>query len=129
MNQNEGEGDDLKEDEEEINEINMSPERFQELATNEQFILTITENGFGKRSSAYEYRTTHRGNQGFTSIAVNERNGCVVASLPVKTDNQILLVTDQGRLIRCPVHDIRITKRSTQGVIIFVSTAMKSCRC
>jgi DNA gyrase subunit A len=104
---------------EEHTDYKITPERFQELAAQEQFILTITENGFGKRSSAYEYRTTNRGSRGFTSIAVNNRNGGVAASFPVSSDNQILLVTDQGRLMRCPIHDVRITRRSAQGVIIF----------
>ena len=100
-------------------DVKITPERFQELAAQEQFILTITEKGFGKRSSAYEYRTTNRGSSGFASIAVNARNGGVAASFPVMPDNQILLVTDQGRLMRCPIHDVRITRRSAQGVIIF----------
>ncbi|MBY0280536.1 MAG: DNA gyrase subunit A [Alphaproteobacteria bacterium] len=94
-------------------------DRFNELSAAEQFILTITERGYGKRSSAYEYRTTNRGSQGFTSIAVNTRNGGVVASFPVSPEDHIMLVTDQGRLIRCPIHDVRITRRSAQGVIIF----------
>lgn len=108
-------------EEEENTDYKITPERFQELAAQEQFILTITEKGFGKRSSAYEYRTTNRGSQGYGSISVNTRNGGVVASFPVSADHQILLVTDQGQLIRCPIHDIRIMRRSktAQGVIIF----------
>jgi DNA gyrase subunit A len=106
-------------DGEESQVIQISQERFQELSDKEQFILTITENGFGKRSSAYEYRTTQRGSQGFTNITVNQRNGQVVGSFPVEKDDQIILVTNQGRLIRCPVHDIRITGRRALGVIIF----------
>ena len=109
----------IEEIEEENLDVKITPERFQELAAQEQFILTITEKGFGKRSSAYEYRTTNRGSSGFASIAVNARNGGVAASFPVMPDNQILLVTDQGRLMRCPIHDVRITRRSAQGVIIF----------
>jgi len=99
--------------------LKLTPERFNELAATEQFILTITERGFGKRSSAYGYRTTNRGSQGFASIAMNARNGGVVASFPVHPEDQIMLVTDKGRLIRCPIHDVRITRRSAQGVIIF----------
>jgi DNA gyrase subunit A len=95
------------------------PDRFKELAEAEQFILTITENGYGKRSSAYEYRTTGRGGVGIDSIIVNARNGGVVASFPVETNDQIMLVTDAGKIIRCPVEDIRIAGRRTQGVIIF----------
>lgn len=100
-------------------DIQLSPERFEELATAEQFILTATENGFGKRSSAYEYRTTGRGGVGIDSIIVNSRNGGVVASFPIQPNDQIMLVTDSGKLIRCPVHDIRIAGRRTQGVTIF----------
>lgn len=97
----------------------LDSERFDELALKEQFILTITENGYGKRSSAYEYRKTQRGSQGFTNIITNERNGGVAASFPVCEHDEIMLVTDQGRLIRCPVGDIRITGRRALGVIIF----------
>ncbi|MBM3468497.1 MAG: DNA gyrase subunit A [Alphaproteobacteria bacterium] len=99
--------------------LRLSPERIQELALSEQFILTVTENGFGKRSSSYGYRTTGRGGVGIDSIIVNERNGGVVASFPVDSKDQIMLVTDGGQLIRCPVHDIRIAGRRTQGVTIF----------
>lgn len=94
-------------------------ERFDFLATKEQFILTVTEKGYGKRSSAFEYRTTLRGSQGFTNISVGPRNGNVAGSFPVSEHDQIMLVTNQGRLIRCPVHDIRITGRRALGVIIF----------
>lgn len=95
------------------------PERFQEIATEEEFILTVTENGFGKRTSAYEYRITGRGGQGVDNIIVNARNGGVIASFTIENDDQIMLVTDAGKLIRCPVHDIRIAGRRTQGVTIF----------
>jgi DNA gyrase subunit A len=101
------------------NNLVLSPERIQELAVSEQFVLTITENGFGKRSSAYEYRTAGRGGIGLHSIVVNARNGGVVASFPVEPTDQIMLVTDGGQLIRCPVHGIRIAGRHTQGVTIF----------
>lgn len=88
-------------------------------ARNEQFILSITENGFGKRSSAFEYRITGRGGKGITNIITSERNGNVAASFPILEEEQIMLVTNAGKLIRCPVHDIRIAGRSTQGVTIF----------
>ena len=97
----------------------LTQERFDELAAQEQFILTITENGYGKRSSAYQYRTTNRGSMGFDSIVVNDRNGGVVASFPVNGDDQIMLVTDAGQLIRCPINTVRIAGRRTQGVTIF----------
>ena len=100
-------------------ECTLSPERFAELADKEQFILTITENGYGKRSSAYEYRRTNRGGQGITNIDTSERNGGVVASFPVRQGEQLMLVTDQAKVIRTSVGDIRIMGRNTQGVTIF----------
>jgi DNA gyrase subunit A len=105
--------------EKEVVTIALSPERFEELAAAEQFILTATENGFGKRSSAYEYRTAGRGGLGIDSIIVNSRNGGVVASFPIQDNDQVMLVTDKGKLIRCPVYDIRIAGRRTQGVTLF----------
>ena len=94
-------------------------DRYAELAEKEQFLLTITENGYGKRSSTYEYRRTNRGGQGITNIDTSERNGCVVASFPVKPGEQLMLVTDQAKIIRTTVGDIRIMGRNTQGVTIF----------
>jgi DNA gyrase subunit A len=100
-------------------ECTLEGDRFAELAEKEQFILTITENGYGKRSSAYEYRRTNRGGQGITNIDTSERNGCVVASFPAHQGEQLMLVTDQGKMIRTTVADIRIMGRNTQGVTIF----------
>src|SRR5207253_811177 len=94
-------------------------ERVAELAEKEQFILTVTENGYGKRSSAYEYRRTNRGGQGITNIDTSERNGCVVASFPAHQGEALMLVTDQGKMIRTTVGDIRVMGRNTQGVTIF----------
>jgi DNA gyrase subunit A len=85
----------------------------------EEFILTVTENGYGKRTSAYEYRQTGRGGQGITNIETSPRNGCVVASFPAHNGQQLMLVTDQAKLIRTTVGDIRIAGRNTQGVTIF----------
>jgi DNA gyrase subunit A len=100
-------------------ECPLAPERMAELAEKEQFILTVTENGYGKRSSAYEYRRTNRGGQGITNIDTSERNGCVVASFPAHTGEQLMLVTNQGKMIRTTVGDIRVMGRNTQGVTIF----------
>jgi DNA gyrase subunit A len=97
----------------------ISQERYIEMSAAEQFILTLSENGYGKRSSAYEYRVTGRGGKGIVAMTVNERNGQLVASFPVEESDQIMLVTDGGQLIRCPVNDIRIAGRSTQGVTVF----------
>jgi DNA gyrase subunit A len=97
----------------------LTPERFEELAAREQQILTISVNGYGKRSSSYEYRVTGRGGKGIVAMAVNARNGELVASMPVEPNDQIMLVTDGGQLIRCPVEGIRVIGRSSQGVIVF----------
>jgi DNA gyrase subunit A len=107
------------EEEGEGDAASLSPQRFEEMAQQEEFILTVTEKGFGKRTSAYEYRITNRGGVGITNIEVAEKNGLVVASFPVNHTDQVVLVTDRGQLIRCPVNDIRITGRRTLGVTLF----------
>jgi DNA gyrase subunit A len=99
--------------------IQLSPERYVEMSAQEQVVLTVSVNGYGKRTSSYEYRTTGRGGKGIVAMSVNNRNGKLVASFPVEDSDQIMLVTDKGQLIRCPVEDIRIAGRSTQGVIVF----------
>jgi DNA gyrase subunit A len=99
--------------------IELGEQRYVEMSAAEQFVLTISENGYGKRSSSFEYRTTGRGGKGIVAMSVNDRNGKLVASFPVEDTDQIMLVTDKGQLIRCPVEGIRIAGRSTQGVIVF----------
>lgn len=94
-------------------------ERYVEMSAQEQVVLTVSVNGYGKRTSSYEYRTTGRGGKGIVAMSVNNRNGNLVASFPVEDADQIMLVTDKGQLIRCPVEGIRIAGRSTQGVIVF----------
>jgi DNA gyrase subunit A len=93
-------------------------EEFDRLAALEEFILTVTAQGYGKRTSAFEYRTANRGGLGIANIETSPRNGLVVASFPVENSDQIMLVTDGGKLIRLPVHDIRIAGRKTQGVTL-----------
>jgi DNA gyrase subunit A len=97
----------------------ISDEQFEELAASEEFILAVTEKGFGKRTSAFEYRTTGRGGKGIGNVDITSRNGPVAAAFPVDGADQIMLVTDAGQLIRCPVDDIRIAGRRTQGVTLF----------
>ena len=82
-------------------------------------MLSICENGFGKRTYASEYRTIGRGGQGVINMSVTEKTGEVVATFPVTDDHQVMLVTDQGKMIRTPIHDVRFTGRSAQGVTIF----------
>jgi DNA gyrase subunit A len=97
----------------------LSSERYAELSAKEQFVLTVSERGFGKRTSSYEYRISGRGGKGIAAMVVNERNGSLVASFPIEAHDQVMLVTNAGQLIRCPVDDIRIAGRNTQGVRIF----------
>jgi DNA gyrase subunit A len=128
-----GEEDAVEADEEaeveETKAIELGEKRYVELSAAEQFVLTISEKGYGKRSSSYEYRITSRGGKGIVAMAILEgakgkkrirdKTGRLVASFPVEEQDQIMLVTDGGKLIRTAVDGIRIAGRSTQGVIIF----------
>jgi len=105
--------------EEAVGDATISSERYVQMSALEQHILTVSERGFGKRTSSYEYRITGRGGKGIVAMATNARNGNLVASYPVEESDEIMLVTDGGQLIRCPVGDIRRAGRSTQGVIVF----------
>ena len=98
--------------------IELGEQRYVELSAAEQFVLTVSERGFGKRSSSYEYRTTGRGGKGIVAMSLTQKTGRIVASFPVEEADQVMLVTDQGKLIRTPVAGIRIAGRSTQGVIV-----------
>ena len=101
-------------------DLELPEERFQELLSKEQILLTVSNKGFGKRTSAYEYRTSGRGGQGVANMSLTKKNGgAVVATFPVTDSHQIMLVTDQGKLIRTPVENIRVTGRSAQGVTVF----------
>ena len=100
-------------------EPTLSPERIAEMAEAEQFILTVCANGYGKLSSAYGYRRTGRGGQGITNIDNIERNGPVVASFPATRADQLMLVTDQAKLIRMPLDSLRVLGRGTAGVRLF----------
>ena len=97
----------------------LSATRMAEFAAAEEFILTVTSNGFGKRTSAFEYRQSGRGGQGIATIADSERNGTVVASFPAADADEIMLVTDQGKLIRTVAGQIRVMGRAAQGVRLF----------
>lgn len=97
----------------------LSPAEFEQMKANEQFILTVTCTGYGKRSSSYEYRVTGRGGSGIANMEMSARNKEVVSSFPIDDNNQIMMVTDGGKLIRMPVEDIRVAGRKTQGVILF----------
>ena len=97
----------------------LSQERYAEMSAAEQFVLAISERGYGKRTSSYEYRVTGRGGKGITGMAITAKNGLIVASFPVENDDQIMLVTNAGKLIRVPIEGIRVAGRATQGVIVF----------
>jgi DNA gyrase subunit A len=100
-------------------QVTLSVERIAELGGAEEFVLTVSTEGYGKRTSAYDYRRTGRGGQGLAAHDLSKRGGRLVASFPVDQNDEILLVTDAGQLIRCPVAQIRIAGRNTSGVTIF----------
>ncbi|GJE54118.1 MULTISPECIES: DNA gyrase subunit A [Methylobacterium] len=102
-----------------VAEAAISLERYEEMGAREQFVLTLSERGYGKRTSSFEYRTSGRGGKGITAMRVNARNGSLIASFPVEPSDQIMLVTNAGQLIRVPVDDIRIVGRASQGVTVF----------
>ncbi|MDR1071809.1 MAG: DNA gyrase subunit A [Rickettsiales bacterium] len=104
---------------EEATSLVLTPEKYAEMKNNEQFILTVSENGFGKRSSSYEYRPTHRGGSGFVGIKLGGKNTAVAASFPVEDGTDLMLVTDGGKIIRTPAGKIRIAGRAAAGVTLF----------
>ncbi|MBO0739511.1 MAG: DNA gyrase subunit A, partial [Alphaproteobacteria bacterium] len=97
----------------------VSDEIYADLSQREQFVLSVTEKGYGVRTSAYDYRITGRGGQGIDNMDLSRRSDAIVAVFPVGHNDQVMLVTDGGMVIRCPVHDIRIARRRSQGVVIF----------
>ncbi len=106
--------------EEPVVDVTLAPERIDELESTEEVMLTVTNAGFGKRSSAYDYRVAGRGGQGIANITLAPRNGtAVVASFPVHPGDDVMLVTDEGRLIRVPSDQVRITGRNSMGVTLF----------
>ncbi|MFZ9276027.1 MAG: DNA gyrase C-terminal beta-propeller domain-containing protein, partial [Candidatus Fonsibacter ubiquis] len=109
----------LEDESEKTKLVKLSKKQIDDFKNKEQYILTITENGFGKRSSAYEYRVSGRGGQGIINIITSERNGLVASTFTINHEDQIMLITDKGQAIRCNVKDIRITGRNTQGVRVF----------
>ena len=98
---------------------NTNKNKLSEIIAMQKYILSITKNGYGKRTSFYEYRVTNRGGKGIIGIKNSPRNGDVAASFPVDEGDEILISTDKGRVIRCAVKGIRIAGRNTQGVRVF----------
>ncbi len=107
------------EEEGQVKEVTLTPERFMDLMAAEQYVLTVSSKGFGKRSSSYEYRIAGRGGSGIWSMEMSARNGNVIASFPAEDTQDLMLVTKGGQVIRMPVKDIRIAGRRTQGVTLF----------
>jgi DNA gyrase subunit A len=106
--------------EDKVGEIVLAPDRFAALEAAEEFVLTVTAGGYGKRTSSYEFRISGRGGLGITGVALTSRNGqAVAATFPVRDGDQLMLVTDAGRTIRMPVGQIRLAGRATQGVTLF----------
>ena len=97
----------------------LTEDKYHEMENGEQFLLSVTDNGFGKRSSAYEYRVTRRGGQGIANMTLKKKTGKVVASFPVAERDDVMLIAGTGKLIRSPIKAIRIAGRTTQGVTIF----------
>ena len=110
---------DAGDSDEEVTNLTLDDAKMAQMAADEEFILTISENGFGKRTSSYEYRLTHRGGGGFTNIKLGGKNTAVAGSFPVADDHDIIMVTDGGKIIRTPVADVRIAGRATAGVTLF----------
>ena len=107
------------EDSEAADMVSLSLERIADLGAAEEQILTVSTEGFGKRTSAYEFRRTGRGGQGLLAQDLSKKGGRLAASFPVEEHDEILLVTDQGQLIRTPVSQVRVVGRNSQGVTIF----------
>jgi DNA gyrase subunit A len=107
------------EDENGGQEAAISEEVYADLASREEFVLSVTEKGYGVRTSAYDYRITGRGGQGIDNMDLSRRSDAIIAVFPVGHNDQVMLVTDGGMVIRCPVDDIRIARRRSQGVVIF----------
>ncbi len=97
----------------------LTKDKIIEMAISEEFILTVTENGFGKKTSAYCYRSAHRGGSGVVNIDISDKTGLVVAVMPVSVDDELMLITNNGKLIRCKLSNVRVTGRVTGGVILF----------
>ena len=107
------------EDEETGEEATLTPARYAELGAREQFILTVSDSGFGKRTSSYEYRVTGRGGSGIVALGMGRKNTAIIASFPVEESDDLMMVSDQGQTIRVPVADISVQGRGAQGVTLF----------
>jgi DNA gyrase subunit A len=102
-----------------VEEATLTPERYAALGAREQFVLTMSQTGFGKRSSSYEYRVTGRGGSGIVAIGMGKKNSAVIASFPVEESDDLMLISDGGQTIRVAVSGISVQGRAAQGVTVF----------
>ena len=102
-----------------VEEATLTPERYATLGAREQFVLTLSQTGFGKRSSSYEYRVTGRGGSGIVAIGMGKKNSAVIASFPVEESDDLMMISDGGQTIRVAVSGISIQGRAAQGVTVF----------
>ncbi len=109
----------VEEEDENVEEATLTPERYAALGAREQFVLTMSQTGFGKRTSSYEYRVTGRGGSGIVAIGMGKKNSAVIASFPVEESDDLMLISDAGQTIRVAVSSISIQGRSAQGVTVF----------
>ncbi len=110
---------DIAEDEDTAEEATLTPARYAALGAKEQFILAASVNGFGKRTSSFEYRITGRGGSGIVAMGMGKKNTAIIAAFPVEESDDLMLITDQGQTIRVPVSGISIQGRGAQGVTLF----------
>jgi DNA gyrase subunit A len=109
----------VEETEDNGEEATLTPERYAELGAREQFVLALSENGFGKRSSSYEYRVTGRGGSGIVAMGMGKKNSAIIAAFPVEESDDLMLISNAGQTIRVPVFSISVQGRSAQGVTVF----------
>jgi DNA gyrase subunit A len=100
-------------------EATLTPERYAELGASEQFILTVSENGFGKRTSSFEYRVTGRGGSGIVAMGMGKKNSAIIAAFPVEESDDLMLISNTGQTIRVAVSGISVQGRAAQGVVVF----------
>ncbi|MBU6473208.1 MAG: DNA gyrase subunit A, partial [Alphaproteobacteria bacterium] len=104
--------------EEAVEEAALTPERYATLGAKEQFVFAVSENGFGKRTSSYEYRVTGRGGSGIVAMGMGRKNRAIISAFPVEDSDDLMLISDQGQTIRVPVKGISVQGRAAQGVVV-----------
>jgi DNA gyrase subunit A len=110
---------DAEEAEESVEEATLTQERYAELGAKDQFVLAVSENGFGKRTSSYEYRVTGRGGSGIVAMGMGKKNSAIIAAFPVEESDDLMLISNTGQTIRVAVGGISVQGRAAQGVVVF----------